>query len=251
MTSPLTPRFTIIILVFFICSNISAQKNSIYEIGINAGTLIYQGDIATSDIGNFQGLKPAFSFYVNKQLHNYFSARANLVLGSFSADESKMSSPDWKQHRNFSFSTSVAELSTLLVWNIKGENVENNYRNLKPYFFGGIGVTFLNIKRDFSKIDTTYFDAKSTTVIGLGIDKAKATPRTIIVIPVGAGLNYTISEKMGIKAEATYRFAFTDYIDGFSYAGNPSAKDSYYGFSIGLSYKLFNGGEYSCPSVKL
>ena len=227
-----------------------SQKKSSYEIGINAGTLIYQGDIATSDIGNFQGLKPALGFYVSKQLNNYFSARANLVLGSFSADESKMNSPVWKQHRNFSFTTPVSELSTLLVWNINGETIENNYRRLTPYIFGGVGVTFLNTKRDFSKIDTTYFDAKSATVIGLAIDKAKTTPRTILVIPIGAGLNYAITDKIGIKAEATYRLTFTDYIDGFSYAGNPSVNDRYYGLSIGLSYKIFNGGEYSCPSIK-
>ncbi|MBC7651870.1 MAG: hypothetical protein H7101_08980, partial [Deinococcales bacterium] len=110
--------------------------------------------------------------------------------------------------------------------------------------------TFLNIKRDWSKINTSFFDTKSTAIIGLGIDTLHSTPKVLAIIPIGVGVNYAITNRIGIKAEATYRFTFSDYIDGFKYAANPSAVDNYYGLSLGISYKLINNS-FSCPPIKL
>ena len=105
------------------------------------------------------------------------------------------------------------------------------------------------MNRDWSRIDTTFFNSKSTAIIGLGKDTLHATPKVVPVIPVGIGLKYAITDKIGIKAEATYRFTFSDYIDGFSYAVNPDTKDKYYGLSIGLSFNLAKNN-YKCPSIR-
>ena len=67
-----------------------------WEIGINAGTLIYQGDLSESSLGYTNSLKPSVELWVSKSLDAYFSIRANLLQGSLGADESTYASPAWR-----------------------------------------------------------------------------------------------------------------------------------------------------------
>src|SRR4051794_40036997 len=92
--------------------SIAQLNTSKYEIGLNVGTLVYQGDLSTSFKGEYRSLKPALQVYVSRMLDPYFALRANLLIGKVSADESKSSSPEWKQFRNFAFNTSMTELSS-------------------------------------------------------------------------------------------------------------------------------------------
>ncbi len=242
-----TTLFAVAITTFF--TSASAQNKGSYEIGINAGTLIYQGDLSNSALGSVKNLKPAIGVYLNKELDAYFSLRANLLYGKIGDDESQYSSPSFKQQRNFKFSTSVTELSTLLVWNFLGDNSTTDYHLLSPYIFGGVGISLLNVKRDWSRINRTVFDDKSTAIIGLGIDTLHTTPTLLPIIPVGVGLRWAVNDKINIRGEATYRFTFSDYIDGFSQSVNPSTNDKYYGLSLGVGFKLFNNN-YKCPTIR-
>src|ERR1700748_1801099 len=88
--------------VFFVCvSHIAnAQLNpSKYEIGITAGTFVYQGDLSPSAIGSLQLLQPGLTLFGVKNLGQSFSIRANFAIGKLSADESNYSSPAYHQLR--------------------------------------------------------------------------------------------------------------------------------------------------------
>ena len=217
-----------------------------YEIGVNIGTLIYQGDLSAGRLGYTNNVKPAIGLSVSRVIDPYFSLRGNLTFGRLSADESKISNPAYKQLRNFFFTTPVTELSAMLVWNVAGDNTD---RKLNYYFMGGAGVSFLNVHRNWSRIDTNYFGNKSAAIIGLGRDTVRSTPRIAPVFPVGAGLRYQLSNSLSLNAEAVYRITLTDYLDGFKYAANPDKRDSYYGISVGIGLKLDNN-RYRCPEVK-
>ncbi len=219
------------------------QQNSKYALGFNLGTLVYQGDLVPGGIGNLKTLKPALGLNVTRMLDPYFSLRGNLVFGKISSDESKYAQPEYRQHRNFKFSTPVTELSALLIFNPFGESDGSSAR-LTPYVFAGAGLSFLNIKRDYSRFDTTYFPGKSAASLGLGIDTLQKMKRVHPILPVGAGLKYQVTDQLSINAEAMYRYTGYDYIDGFKQAANPKSKDSYYGISVGISYRL---GGYRCP----
>ncbi len=239
-----------IVLGMFTATQLRAQsKSHDYEIGINAGQLIYQGDLTSRVWGDNIYRFPDIGVYFRKPIDPWFSIRANLSYGKIGEDESRWANPSWKRKRNFSFSTPVTELSGVLSWNILGENTEDNFHRLSPYAFGGLGVSFLHVRRDWSKIDTAYFGSKSPTVTGLGIDTLHATPGIIPVIPLGVGISYAVTSNWSIYAEATYRLTFTDYLDGFSYAGNSSRKDRYYGIAVGISYH-FNDSGIKCPKWK-
>ena len=51
-------------------------------------------------------------------------------------------------------------------------------------------------------------------------------------------------------AEASYRFTFTDYLDGFSEVANPKKKDYYSSYSVGLIYTLGVKNTLNCPPMK-
>ncbi len=221
-----------------------------WEIGINAGTLIYQGDLSESPFGYTNSLKPAIELWVSKSLDPYFSIRANLLQGSLGADESTYATPAYRRHRNLAFNSSVSEFSAELVWDLYGKTYHEGMRRFSPYLFVGAGFAILHIDRNWSRFDTTYFNSKSPTSIGLGMDTFHKTPGFLPIIPVGIGVRYMVSNHIYINAEATYRIFSSDYIDGFSYAGNPAKNDHYYGLSLGVSYR-FGWYGMSCPKIPL
>lgn len=241
-----TTLVTAFILAMAHTSTIAQFSTSKYEIGLNAGVLAYQGDLSRSAIGDYKSLKPAVAVYVSRILDSYFSLRANLLIGKVAADETKYSEPFWKQHRAFKFNTSVTELSAALVFNPFGENNAANIRRLSPYIFAGLGMSFVNVKRDWSNLDKTFYDEKSWVQAGLASDSAHSLPNVLPVLPVGAGLRFAVSPQLYLHTEATYRFTATDYLDGFKYSGNPKNRDGYYGLAIGISYRI---GGYKCPKV--
>jgi Domain of unknown function (DUF6089) len=240
-----------LLFFFFYNSGVFAQfVPSRYEVGINVGTLIYQGDLAKGDLGYTRSLKPAVSLWASRSFDDYFSLRANVLRGAIGADESTYSSPAWRRHRNLAFSSSVTEFSALLVWDMFGKTYREGMHRFSPYLFIGAGLTVLNVKRDWSRFDTVYFPSKTAAYIGLSEDTLHKVPSILPVIPAGAGFRYMISNHFYLNAEATYRISQSDYIDGFKYSGNPKKNDHYYGVSIGVSYR-FGRDLTSCPKVVL
>src|SRR5215216_129338 len=87
-----------------LCSSILAQAQvtqSNYSFGINAGTLIYQGDLTPSAIGSFK--TPALVAGINgsRYLTNKFSVRLDLNFGKLKGDDSAYDNPAWRQQRAF------------------------------------------------------------------------------------------------------------------------------------------------------
>lgn len=245
MTFLKIPVFTgTLVLMAFTAPSAQAQFQSTpYEVGIQVGTLVYQGDLVTPNVGNLKSLYPSIGLNVSKGLDPYFSVRANFLRGKLSASEADFSTPAYRRQRNFSFSSSITEFSGLLVFNPFGQSE----RKLSPYVFAGAGLTFLNVKRDWSRMDSTVFDSKSATAIGLGKDTLTSPPRVIAALPVGAGIRYNISPQFSLNLEGMFRFIATDYLDGFKYAANPKNNDRYYGLSLGLHYQI---GGYKCPVAR-
>lgn len=219
------------------------------EIGLNAGALFYQGDLTPDVIGSYKTAKPMIQLYYNRILNPYFSLRANLVVGALEGDESKYEKPAYMRLRNFKFHTPVTELSGLAVFNVFGNDNSAKVLKLSPFVFAGGGATFLNIKRDWSRVDSSMLHNGSTTLSGLGRDTTTALPSIIPVLPVGIGLGYQILPNLSLVAEANYRFVFTDHLDGFSYAANPARKDAYYSISLGAKFSFGNNKNFSKSRV--
>jgi Domain of unknown function (DUF6089) len=219
-----------------------AGKN---EIGLTIGANIYQGDLSPKAIGSVKTARPTLGIHYNRILTNYWSFRANLNIGSLHGDDARFTSPEYMQYRNFNFSNRLTELSVMGVYNIHGNN--DNFRKFSTYAFAGAGLGFINVKRDYSRLDTSYFTSSTKLVSGLATDSAAKLPRVIPVIPMGLGIKYAILPRISLIAEGTYRYTFSDYLDGFSYAANPKLKDSYYSVSVGAVFN-FGKNKMDCPT---
>lgn len=245
-------KTTVLVLVsfLFIAQKSNAQFYKDMSVGFNGGIYIYQGDLTPQTIGSFKTLQPGFSFFAKKPINHFLAARVHISIAKLKGDDSRYSKPEYRQQRNFYFTTPVKEFSAQLVWNILGRNYED--RGIMPYLFSGAGVSLVRVKKDYSRMDPTVFGESSDVTNGLAIDDARGTPRALISVPVGVGAEYPLSPRFSVNIETSYRFIFTDYLDGFSQSANPKLKDHYHSTSAGLIYKFGNKEKgIGCPVVKL
>jgi OOP family OmpA-OmpF porin len=230
-----------------LCSfSVNAQLSSSgYEVGINAGTFLYQGDLTPSAVGSFKTMRLGFGVWGARKISNTLSIRANIAAASIKGDDARYSSPDWRQQRNLSFTSSIKEFSALAVWDVYGGRTA-----LAPYVFTGVGYAFVKIKRDYSAFNATYFTNDKAATEGLAIDIARTPPRGIPVVPIGAGLRYSLTSNLSIHGEVTYRLTSTDYLDGFSQVANPNRQDHYQSVTFGLIYSFGKKGKLGCPVIR-
>jgi opacity protein-like surface antigen len=232
----------ILLLPFIIHAQSESKK---YEIGVNAGTYIYLGDLTPPLFGSFK--TPGFVIGINgsRQLNYVLSLRLDLSIGKLKGDEATYSSPAYRQERAFSFSSSITETSVSVVYRPYWAD-----HKISPYVFAGGGLAFVDIERDYSAFNSDYFDEESGVSEGLTADINHSLPGLIPHIPLGVGVRYNISEKFSLNTEVAYRLTSNDYLDGFSHAANPKLKDNYYKYSIGVVYSPGNKNKLSCPVVK-
>ncbi len=244
-----TPQPFLLAIALLVCATLPAQNNPKYEFGISLGFTLYQGDLTPEPLGSFKTQKVAIGLHAGKLLSPSFSVRGHFLRSRLKGDDALYSTPEFRQQRNFNFSTPVTEFTGQLVWNPLRKNYAE--KGFSPYFFAGAGFALLNIKRDWSGLNSSYFDTETSTIFsGLGADTTHAVPGLIPVIPVGMGIKYYITPRLGLNAEAAYRLGYTDYLDGFSEAANPGKKDHYLNYSIGIVYRTGKKNMLDCPKIR-
>jgi hypothetical protein len=219
-----------------------------YEFGLNTGFMVYQGDLSNGRVGSLKTQKLFLDLNVTRLLGDKFSFKVNFTAGKLKGDDSKYSEPDYKRHRNFYFTSPVYEFSGRIVYDIFGKNY--SIIGMAPYVSAGAGISFLDIKRDWSKLDADYFPATSDVFTGLTKDLAYDVPSSIPVFPLSAGMKFFISPKWALNAEITYRLTATDYLDGFSKSANPRYNDSYFTYGGGIIYRPGKKDPLGCASPK-
>ena len=241
---------TTLVLIAFLFTSLesSAQFYKDMSVGLNGGIYVYQGDLTPERFGSFKTIQPGFSFFAKKPINHFLAARVHVSIAKLKGDDSRYSKPEYRQQRNFYFTTPVKEFSAQLVWNIRGRNYDD--QGIMPYIFSGAGVSLINVRKDYSRMDLTVFGEGSEVMNGLAIDNAKGTPRALFSVPVGIGAEYPISNRFSVNIETSYRFIFSDYLDGFSHSANPALRDHYHSTSAGIIYKFGNRDKgVACPVV--
>lgn len=220
------------------------------ELGVGMGASIYQGDLSPHWIGSYD--KPGFKFQLMAQKNIFpgFAIRANYAFTSIRDNESDYTS-GVHQLRNFSFNTTVNELSGHVLINPYFNNGEQETGTFHPYFFGGVGISFLRVQRDFSRFNRDFPHWQSWVIPGLAEDSMAAMPTSVITFPVGVGLRYQIGDKVALYGELTKRVTRNEYLDGFSKSANSKENDGFSSLVFGLVFRLSTGngdrGRYDCP----
>ena len=249
MNNVLKEAIWVLILTYGYSPALQSQTNNPkFQFGVGAGTFIYQGDLTPSSLGSYRTMKPVINLFAAKFFNPFLSLRANLAFGGLNGDDAKYSDPEYRRQRNFNFRSPVAEGSAIAEWNVLGRNYIS--KGFSPYLFAGVGYSFLKIKRDWSNLNTEYFSAESELMMGVTEDAQQSLPEGLLVLPVGIGVRYYLSDKIGISAETSYRLASTDYLDGFSRAANPAKKDHYYSHTVGVVYRVGKKNMLDCPVIR-
>jgi hypothetical protein len=234
--------FVALLVLFISCHAFSQESRGKNEIGIHGGGFFYLGDLAPDIVGSYKTARPAIGIYYTRHLSNYFSLRANFMFGGLAGDDSLNASPSYMRLRKFRFHSPLGEASLLAQFDIFGTNNEISATKLSPYIFAGIGVAFMDIHRDWSRIDSSMIHVGGSTLAGLIKDNNTPMPHAIPVIPIGIGLKYHAWPRLAFTIEGNYRYSFSDYIDGFSYSANPEKKDGYYSITAGAVYNFGGNG---------
>jgi len=195
---------TLFLLLSAECSRLKAQLDlTNYEVGIAGSAFIYQGDLTPARLGSYRTLRPGLDIYISRLIDPMFSIRTNVAIGKLTGDDSKYAVPEYRQQRNFNFTTPVFEISELLVVDLLKNNFTRQSSRLSPYLFAGIGVSFLRIKRDWSRFNAEYFSAETSTIQGLAADGERSLPKAIPVLPLGIGIRYPLSKRISLNAETS------------------------------------------------
>lgn len=250
-------KFSVFVILFS-AGLLSAKAQQIgykWMVGVNAGAMIYQGDLTPSSLGSYK--TPSFTFGISagKILNPYFAVRVNGVFGKLRGNDAAYDKPVWRKSRNFNFTTPVTEFNAQVLWNPYGNNSHETGQRFTPYLFAGAGASFVNIYRDYSRLDTTVFAIGSKQLNGLKTDSARTLPHALLILPVGAGISYALGERWSLNYELGFRYTFTDYLDGFSQAANPNQRDFYHTQTLGLVYRFGGSGgggsdKLGCPVMK-
>jgi len=174
---------------------------------LGGGITNYRGDL--TDGLSLKGLGAGFSLGANYKLwpHIVFGTEFSYL---------KFHSTDFNTTRNLSFSTTGYELQAYgrlylideIIRVAPDRKKESHYTFCKPYIQLGLGGLFYNSTLNYDSITT---QIKASVGSGSGI---------AFVMPVGMGLQFTITQRSSLCLEYIYRFTTTDYLDNYAYGKN-------------------------------
>lgn len=206
-------RFIFISLLTVLSLNISNAQS--LEVGLMLGGGYYSGDMDAPEFStNLKKTKFSYGLFGRYHLSNKLAVRASLSVVNISSADS-LSSAEWQQLRNLSFTNTIVELSTTVEYSLlKFDPTGANGGNFTPYVFAGLAYYKHNPKTLYQG-QTIELQPLGTEGQGmLGYDEKYSLRQ--MTIPFGGGLKYAINDRVVIAAEINGRRAFTDHLDDLS-----------------------------------
>ncbi len=221
--------YTTIILLLAINANSQAQ----FELGFFGGGANYLGDLVETRVPFFNETQAAYGLSGTFIFGNEWGLRLGGIRAKISGQDSNFEDQNIID-RSFSFDTDITEASIVLTWEPFGKRRyrdDHRFRKIfSPYIFAGIGMTFWDAQPDFSLASREMWFER------IQRDRPNEGSQSSVSIPMGVGLKRDLGKKAVISLELGLRTAFTDYLDGISYTGNPE-KNDWYTFG-GLTYSF-------------
>ena len=221
-------------LLVGVIMNATAQSKLHFFIG--PGAAYYQGDIAESGLPDPRMIRLNVKAGLGYDFSPRWGLRLHGAMGSLKGSDSYTLDAG-KVARGISFNTSIIDAGLT----VKVNGLLNNRLKLENYFFAGVDYLNMQVAR---------------TVEGTGaLTPERAFSNHQLNFPVGLGLGYWMTPLVGLFYEGSVHFVTSDYLDGTSLAGNPTAPDTYFDNHLLLVFrfgKLKRGGKDSfgntdCP----
>ncbi len=221
-----------------------------YEVTAGLGPTVFFGDIGGySKSKNILGLRD-MSFLQTRfdldlsakyRITQDINLRLSLAFGLLHATDERGSN----EARGFEASTSIFEPALLGEYYFIKNKAENSYLFSRG---NGNGLKWLFRSLDFyvfTGIGGLNYSVKGNDAL---IEKGMETGGFTAVIPLGLGSTLIFSPDLNFGVEFGGRYAFSDYLDGYT-SQYSSSKDVYYFFNFTFSYKLKTGAN-GLPSFR-
>lgn len=231
------------IVVFILAEQSQAQRWKMrrYEFGGGIGSSQVFGDIGgTASDQNWFGLRDLSIDETNiaGALHGAYKKTHRVSFqGNFNFGMAQGSDEGSKSDRGRSYSTTMFELSGQVKYFFVTEDKKyrsaalyskrgmvNNYSTFAAYAFAGAGVNFALV---------SHGDA-----VVLPVDEYRSGLNIVPVIPFGVGVRYILDDRTYLEGEFGYRYAITDFIDGYNQTASSKYSDLYYFFIVSYNYRI-------------
>jgi hypothetical protein len=237
--------FALSFIALIVSSRLTAQDAIVQEgeFGIGIGGAHYFGDLNTR--ARLNRIKPAATIFFRKNFGNYVSARIGASFAQIGYSDIYNTHNEYMYRRNLSFNTNVWELSLQGDFNFFRFLPGEPQYNFTPYITFGAGV-FSYDPYAYLKGEKVFLRPLGTEGQGSAMYPDRKQYSTMgISFPIGAGIKYSINERVNIAFEILHRITTTDYLDDVSttYANlaafplNPDGSPSQAAFLSDRSYE--------------
>lgn len=191
-----------------------------WSIGLNAGAAIPISPFGGKEDYSKWKANLGYGLYIKKQITPYFSLRADGFRGKLGADNSEPYRDGTVNVSPFtSFETQVrysASLNAVVnMWNWSMFKQQN-----AAQLYASAGAGFVNYET------TTTTTGTNITATGTNYDK--------LVVPVGAGIKFRLSEGVNLDLGYTVNFVDAGNFDGYQLNGNDRYSYAYGGLEFAL-----------------
>jgi OmpA-OmpF porin, OOP family len=230
-------RFLFALVAFFIfCGTATAQhyrhNHNFVDGGILLGLTSYSGDVSERRIEPRE-FQPGYGFFVRYHFNKNFALKAHVYSGSISGDDKN--NPSLKP-RSYKFGASIVETALVAEWafgsrdRYSSTGLHRAYPT--PYIFAGVGMTFADPTAEYYGPADQRNQWLKTPLPEDNIQ------RRFLLVPVGAGLQFDVTERVRLGGEVGFRPVFSDDLDGIAINGNPDEGDWYYFGGVTISIIL-------------
>ena len=197
------------ILTFISILSLHAQAQR-YEIGIIGVATGYMGDLNTTDPFYFKNM--GGGLFVKYNLDPTWGVKLSVNQLGISGKDLDFDNSN-QQIRNLRFKNQLSEISFTVEYNFWTYYNSRHTSNFSPYILAGLGI--------MNHDPYVYYDENKIKLRPLKLEYDEATNAGLysnwnMSIPVGLGFRYRLNSAWSIGIEASYRVAFTDYIDNVS-----------------------------------
>jgi hypothetical protein len=184
------------------------------EFGIGIGASHYFGDLNTR--ARLNRVKAAGSLFFRKNFGNYIALRIGASFAQVGYSDQYNTHNEYMYTRNLSFNSKVWELALQGDFNFFRFMPGEPEYSFTPYITFGVGV--------FSFDPYAYLRGEKVFLRPLGTEgqgsalypDRKQYSSMAICIPFGAGVKYSLNDRINIGLEVLHRFTNTDYLDDVS-----------------------------------
>lgn len=214
-----------------------ASFDPYWFVGAQAGFSKLHGDITKykwmpdKDNWNF-----GFGGLFGRQLTPFLGVRANLAYGEYSGSEDRTSQPFY----NYTVDGSYIDYSLQATFDLDNLILKYNPdRKLGLYGIVGFGQSNYRVTKvdPAGNISTRGINTDQGAGDGKGFDNRDL----IMMLPVGGGINYSISPKVDLTLESVIRFTDSEGLDNQSGGAKAIKQDFYSLTTLGVVYKFGQG----------